>query len=103
LKPGSEISGVPASDTSATASPASSRASSFGRAAAIVVVIGDERRPQAVAVEQPVGNAGILAGHHVGAGQDFKRPQRHVAQIADRGRHEIQSRCGPCSLDVVCE
>ena len=33
LKPGSEISGVPASETSATAAPAASRARSFGRAA----------------------------------------------------------------------
>ncbi len=69
----------------------------------VVVVIGDERRVQAIAVEQPVGHASVLAGHHVDAGQDFERTQRHVPKIADRGRHEIQSRRRPCSLDVVRE
>ena len=34
LKPGSDTSGVPASETSATAAPAASRARSFGRASA---------------------------------------------------------------------
>jgi hypothetical protein len=40
----------------------------------IVVVIGDKRCRQPIAVEQPVGDAGVLAGHHIDAGQDFERP-----------------------------
>ncbi len=82
---------MPASETSAIAAPSASRRSSTGRALRrIVLVIGRERRRDGVAVEQLAGDAGVLAGDQVGAGQRFQRAQRDVAEIADRGGDDMQ-------------
>ena len=100
LKPGSEISGVPASDTSATASPAASRCQELRpRRRGVVLVIGRQRRRDAVMVEQLAGDARVLAGDQVGGGQRFERPQRDVAQVADRGRDQMQAAGEPRRLD----
>ena len=56
----------------------------------IVVVIGDERRRQAVVVEQLAGHARVLAGDEVGRGQNLQRPQGDVAQVPDRGRDRVE-------------
>ncbi len=58
----------------------------------IVVVIGGQRRLDAVALHQPVGDAGVLAGDEVGAGQRLQRAHRDIAEIADRRRHDVQAR-----------
>jgi hypothetical protein len=55
-----------------------------------MVVIGRQRRADAVAVKQFAADAGVLAGDQVGAGQRLQRPQRHVAEIADRGGDDIE-------------
>jgi hypothetical protein len=57
----------------------------------IVLVIGVGAVLDAVAIEQHAGDAGVLAGQHIGAGQRFQRPQRDVAEIADRGRDKIKA------------
>ena len=56
----------------------------------VVVVIGDERRRQAVVVEQLAGHARVLAGDEVGGGQNLQRPQGDVAQVPDRGRDRVE-------------
>ena len=56
----------------------------------VVLVIGFEQRRDRVALGQPAGDAGILAGDDVDAGQRFQRAQGDVAEIADRGRHQMQ-------------
>ena len=65
----------------------------------IVLVIGRQRPGDAVAVEQLVRDAGILAGDQVGAGQRLQGAQRDVAEIADRGGDDVQPGCEPCDLD----
>ena len=45
----------------------------------------------AVMVEQLAGDAGVLAGDQVGAGQGFERAHGDVAQVADRGGDEVQA------------
>ncbi len=60
------------------------------RLGGIVLVIGRERRCDGVAVEQFAGDAGVLAGDQVGAGERFQRAQRDVAEIADRGGNDMQ-------------
>jgi len=55
-----------------------------------MVVIGRERRPDAVALEQPGGDAGVLAGDEVGGRQRLERPQRDIAEIPDRGGDQIE-------------
>ena len=87
---------MPASETSAIAAPSASRRSSSGpRLRGVVVVVGRERRRDAVVVEQLAGHARVLAGDQVGGGQHLERPQRDVAQIADRGGDEVQPRSEP--------
>ena len=56
----------------------------------IVVVIGRERRLDAVAVEQPGGDAGVLARDEIGSRQRLQRPQRDVGEVSDRGGHQIE-------------
>ena len=91
LKPGSETSGVPASDTSATAAPVGEpRQQLRPRLGGVVLVIGRERRRDAVVVEELAGDARVLAGDQVGGRQHFERPQRDVAQVADRGGDNMQ-------------
>jgi len=46
----------------------------------------------AEAVGQTAGDAGVLAGDDVDPGQGFQRPQGDVAEIADRRRHQVQTR-----------
>jgi hypothetical protein len=36
------------------------------------------------------GDARVLAGDEIGGGQNFERPQGHVAQVADRSCHQIE-------------
>ncbi len=55
-----------------------------------MLVVGVGPVDDAVTVEQHAGDAGVLAGEHVGAGKRFKRPQGDVAKIADRRRHQIE-------------
>ena len=42
------------------------------------------------AVEKHAGDARVLAGDDVGGGQRRERAERGVAEIADRGRHNIE-------------
>ncbi len=80
-----------------------------GRAHAlgIVLVIGLERGRDAVAVEQAMRDARVLGQHDIRLRQGRERPQRHVAEIADGRRDDMQARRqglaleqqqrGPCS------
>ena len=49
----------------------------------IVIVIGEQRFPDAVMREQAPGHARILARHPVGRDQHIKRAQSNIAEIAD--------------------
>ena len=99
-KPGSEISGMPASETSATVSPARIRAtSSRARARSLCSCKLTSRAPDAVAIEQHARVARVLAGDHVGLAQRREHAQRHVLEVADRRRAHEQS---PVRRRVAC-
>ena len=57
----------------------------------VVVVIGRERGGDGVMVDELAGDPGVLAGDHVGRGQDFQRPHGDVAQVSDRGSDQVQA------------
>ncbi len=61
-------------------------------AVGIVVVIGVERLVDAETGQQPRGDPGILAQDAVDIAQHPERPQRDVAEIADRRRDEVKTR-----------
>ena len=55
-------------------SPAASFSQDFRpRRLGVVVVIGDQRRRQAVMIEQLARDARVLAGHEIGGGENFQR------------------------------
>lgn len=58
----------------------------------IVLVIADRTARYAIAVEQDAGDAGILASQNIDGSQRFDAAQRHIAEIADRGRDDIKRR-----------
>ena len=57
-----------------------------------MLVIRDGTLADAVAAEQHAGDARVLCGDDIGAGQDFERAQRDIAEIADRRRDEVERR-----------
>ncbi len=71
------------------------RARLFG----VVFVVGCERRRDDVAVEQLPGDAGVFAGDHVGSGECLQRPQRNVAEIADRRCDDMKPGRGAWNRD----
>ena len=56
----------------------------------VVVVIGGQAARYAVRGQQLPGDARILAGDRVGGAKRVQRPQRDVAQVADRRCHQIE-------------
>jgi hypothetical protein len=56
-----------------------------------MLMIGQERRGDAVMGEQRLGHARILGEHGVGRGQHVERPERDVLEIADRRRHHMKA------------
>jgi hypothetical protein len=58
----------------------------------IVFVVGVGAVLDAVAIEQDAGDAGVLAGEHIGASQGFQRAQGNIAEISDRRGDEIEPR-----------
>ena len=65
----------------------------------IVLVVGGQRRRDAVMVEQLPRHPRILAGNHVSRSEGLQRPERDVAQVADRGGDEVQPGRKPRRLD----
>ena len=65
----------------------------------VVLVVGRQRRRDAVVVEQLPRDPRVLAGDQVGRGEGLQRPQRDVAQVADRGGDEVQPGGEPRRLD----
>ena len=57
----------------------------------VVLVVGRQRLRDAVAGEQLGADAGVLAGDHVGRGQQAKRAQADVLGIPDRRRHQVEA------------
>jgi hypothetical protein len=57
----------------------------------IVLVIGLHRHLDAIALEQPPAHPRVLAPDEVGRGERRQRPDRDVAQVADRGRDKVQA------------
>jgi hypothetical protein len=55
-----------------------------------VIVVGRERGPDAVALEQPRRDARVLAGDEIGRRERRERAQRHVTQVADRRRYQVE-------------
>ena len=58
----------------------------------VVFMIGEELRPQAVAVEEPPRHPRVLAADEVGAREHRERAQRHVRKVPDRRRRHIKAR-----------
>ena len=56
----------------------------------IVLVIGDERRRDAIMGEQGLGDPRVLRDDGVGRGERRQRPKRNVAEIADRRRDDVK-------------
>ena len=89
--PGSETSGVPASETSATTVPSRIlRHQLPGALALVVLVVADQLTADAVAVEQHARAPGVLAGHDVGLAQRGQHAQGDVLEVADRRRADDQ-------------
>ena len=59
----------------------------------IVLVIGLEPVADGEAFEEFRRGAGVFTEDGVGGGQRFKAADRHVAQIADGRRHDMEARC----------
>ena len=57
-------------------------------------VVAHEARGQAVTGEQAARVAGVLGRDQRHAGEDLERPQRDVAEVADRGRHDEETAGG---------
>ena len=57
-----------------------------------MVVAPLQLRLQPVSRQQLAGDPRILGQHQIGRGQHIERPQRHVPQIPDRRRHQIEAR-----------
>ena len=96
-RPGSAISGMPASETSTTDSPAAARATrraAHVRLAALVahheLGRGDVERGQ-----QRARAARVLAGDHVAPRAAPRRTQRDVAEVADRRGTTVSTGCEP--------
>lgn len=92
-KPGSEISGVPASEISATSSPLQPGDEAPALLALVVLVAGRQWRLDAEVLEQPDRMAGILRSHQGHLPQHPQGARADVVEIADRGRHYEQSAC----------
>src|SRR5262245_3769622 len=61
------------------------------RLGGVVLVVGGERGGDAVMVEELAGDARVLACNEVGGGEHLQRSHGDVAQIADRGRDQIEA------------
>ena len=61
----------------------------------VMFVIGLEQPRDRIALGEPAGDAGILASDDIDAGQRLQRAQGDVAEIADRGCHQMQAGPGP--------
>ena len=66
-----------------------------GPLALVVLVVGDERRRDAVALEQHAGPARVLAGHDVRVAQRGQHAQRDVLEVPDRRRADDQAPVTP--------
>ena len=85
--PGSLTSGIPASLTSATTAPGAHPLDQPRRHAPLVVrVVAHALGRHAVAVEQHLRRARVLAGDDVGLAQRAQHAQRDVLEVADRRR-----------------
>ena len=111
LKPGSEISGVPASETKASSSPSFSRASRMRpHDRGIMLVIGDQRGRDPIMGEQSLGDARILGDDRVGRRQ---RRQGAQSEISPRLPIGVATTCSPGGMgsasapqaegDEICE
>ena len=57
----------------------------------VMFVIGDERRRNAVMRQKEASDAGVLRNDCIGSGQGRQCAEGDVFQIADRGRHDVQT------------
>ena len=57
-----------------------------------MLVIGDQRRRDAVMHQQRAGDAGVFGEHRIRRRQSRERAERHILEVADRGRHHVQAR-----------
>ena len=95
--PGSETTGVPASDTSATESPRVQPGDERRRSRSLVVFVqARRRRRDRVVLEEPRGPAGVFCGDERHFPQHAKRPERDVLQVADRCGDHIEDAGHAC-------
>ena len=90
-EPGSETSGMPASETSATTSPSASCRPAPSPARARCARGIRRAAADAVAFEQDAGPPGVLARHDIGVTQGREDPQRDVLEVPDRRRADDQA------------
>ena len=69
----------------------------------VVLVVGDERRPDAVVGEQLARRACVLGGDHVDLAEHAERAQRDVGEVADRRRDDEQAPRSRTLLDTQSE
>ena len=92
VMPGSEMPGIPASETTAMRAPASSSLDdSRALSGFVVFVVADGGGVYAEVVEQLLGLAGVFAGDTVGALEHAERAESDVFEVADGGCDQIES------------
>ncbi len=89
ILPGSEMAGIPASDTSAQFSPLSGERRSARPAPLIVLKIADHGLFDVKMIQQSA-SPGILRRNEIAGFQRFHRTGRQVGQVADRGPDQRQ-------------
>ena len=85
------MSGVPASETKATASLAHPLDQAGADPVGIVIVIGEHRPLRADMGEQPGGDPAVLDRDQVGARQYVGGARAQIGEIADRGGDDIEA------------
>ena len=68
-----------------------------------MLVIGDERRRDAVMGEQGLGDARILGDHRIGGGERRERAERNIGEIADRASRRHAGRADRLGLGPQAE
>ena len=58
-----------------------------------MVVVGEQRPPDAEMREQFAAMTAVLGGNAVGAGEHFPATVREIGEIADGSRHHVKTAC----------
>ncbi len=75
----------------------------FGPLGLVVLVIADGGRADVVVVEQFARLAGVLAGNQAGFPQEANRSVRHILEIPDGSRDQVERGSHHPSVSVIRE